>query len=205
MKHRLFPRIGMLCLTAVLPLSLCSCETPSPSPSSSAESTASTTAASFNSTEKNTLESVAASSVSLPEDSAKAPPAFLSLADFDWSSVEAFRILHTQGPPYQAVTLSKDTDGYQELLRLLRQAKGAYRRTSEGLYGGYTPILLYQAGIQIGRIQLSYAGPPSFSTDAQQSASPHTSIAYPDLYAMDRDLLSELQTFLDNLSYTEEI
>lgn len=205
MKHRLFQRIGMLCLTAVLPLSLCSCETPSPSSSAAADSAAAAAEASFNGTEKNTLESGAAISVSLPEDSAAAPPAFLSLADFDWSSVDTFCILHTQGPPYQTVTLSRDTGGYQELLHLLRQAKGIYRRTSEGLYGGYTPILLYQAGTQIGRIQLSYAGPPSFSTDAQKSVSPHTGIAYPDLYTIGRGLLSELQTFLDSLSYTEEI
>lgn len=203
MKHRLHRRIGILCLTAVLPLSLCSCE--APSSSSAADGTAAAAASLFNGAEKNKAESGTASSASLPAGSAKAPPAVLSLADFDWSSVDAFRILHTQGPPYQAVTLSKDTSSYRELLRLLRQAKGAYMHTSEGLYGGYTPVLLYQAGSQIGRIQLSYAGPPSFSTDVQQSVSPNTGIAYPDLYAMDGDLLSELQTFLDSLSYTEEI
>lgn len=213
--------VSLLCLPIILSISLCSCRSNSnkqgdqsslfnSSSTTTLNSTSTTTtddsasSSSSNNFNISSSEPITSSSNSSSKSTITTPPDTLMLSNYDWSKVDAFRIKHTQGPPFKAVTLTKGTVEYQELLTIFKKVEGTYYGISEGIYGGYSPIFLYQNNTQIDRIQMSYnLEMPCFSTDLQKSVSKTNGNFYPDLYKIDTAIFSELNAFLEKLDYSE--
>ncbi len=150
-----------------------------------------------------TEESPSQSNTSLPS-----PPSNMALTDLNyWSKADSFRVLHTQSPPFKAVTLKKGTEEYDTLLSLLRQVDGTYLNISqEGLSGGFMPIYVYQGTTELDRISINIAGDARFSTDTQQEDSRQGLVnKYASLYAMSEELSEKIRYFLETLEYTEDI
>ena len=141
-------------------------------------------------------------------NSSSIPLSHIKIAGLDyWPDADSFRIIHTESPPFKAITLKKGTEEYNTLLSFLLKIEGTYLETSqEGIYGGFIPIFVYQENTQLDRITIDITGNARFSTDKQQEDSKKGSFTqYPSLYSMSEELSKQIQAFFETLEYSENI
>ncbi len=202
----------VLCLAIILIQSACtttfrgsSSELSLASTSTTSTST-STTSTSTSTTPASTSTTPASTSISTTSTLPK-PADHIDLADFDWSKITSMRVCHTQSPPYKAITLKQGEKDFDTLLTMLKQINGTYISSSQGLYGGFMPIFLYEGDTKVDRIQISVSEEACFSTDTMREPSNTIGVntTYASLYTMPDTLLKEFSSFFKSLDYTEDI